>query len=209
MLGIDVFTNQPFRSFDLTDFQSQKFDIQQWLRGPRSIAISEEFARQRKLHAGDEITVQINGETTRLTIGFVLRIRDPGAKANPHFAAMDIGWAQELFGPARQARLDFASPHEWSRSASGRGPVAQGFATRCDGGHAGPARRRVEKMLAGFELNLQAMSLVSLLVGMFLIYNAIEASVVRRRSEIGILRSLGATRSEVRWLFSAKRRCWE
>ena len=45
------------------------------------------------------------------------------------------------------------------------------------------------------------MSLVSLLVGMFLIYNTIEASVVRRRSEIGILRSLGVTRREVRWLF--------
>ena len=45
------------------------------------------------------------------------------------------------------------------------------------------------------------MSLVSLLVGMFLIYNTIEASVVRRRHEIGILRSLGATRGEVRWLF--------
>ncbi len=56
-------------------------------------------------------------------------------------------------------------------------------------------------MLAGFQLNLQAMSLVSLLVGMFLIYNTIEASVVRRRSEIGILRSLGVTRREIRWLF--------
>ena len=56
-------------------------------------------------------------------------------------------------------------------------------------------------MLAGFQLNLQAMSLVSLLVGMFLIYNTIEASVVRRRSEIGILRSLGVTRREIRLLF--------
>ena len=46
------------------------------------------------------------------------------------------------------------------------------------------------------------MSLVSLLVGMFLIYNTIEASVVRRRNEIGILRSLGATRTEVRCAFS-------
>ena len=59
-------------------------------------------------------------------------------------------------------------------------------------------------MLAGFQLNLAAMSLVSLLVGMFLIYNTIEASVVRRRSEIGILRSLGATRARSARAFSRR-----
>ncbi len=66
-----------------------------------------------------------------------------------------------------------------------------------------PAQRgeQVENMLAGFQLNLTAMSLVSLLVGMFLIYNTVSASVVRRRSEIGMLRSLGVTRNEIRALF--------
>ena len=66
-----------------------------------------------------------------------------------------------------------------------------------------PARRgeQVGKMLSGFQLNLEAMSLVSLLVGMFLIYNTVEASVIRRRAEIGILRSLGVSRREVRALF--------
>ena len=53
----------------------------------------------------------------------------------------------------------------------------------------------------GFELNLAAMSLLSLIVGMFLIYNTVSASVARRRREIGILRSLGVTRNEVRALF--------
>lgn len=68
---------------------------------------------------------------------------------------------------------------------------------------AAPAQRseQVDKMLGGFELNLTAMSLVSVLVGMFLIYNAVSASVVRRRREIGIIRSLGMTRREVRLLF--------
>src|SRR5947207_7197819 len=59
----------------------------------------------------------------------------------------------------------------------------------------------VEKMVGGFELNLTAMSLLSLIVGMFLIYNTVSASVARRRREIGILRSLGVTRNEVWALF--------
>ena len=49
-------------------------------------------------------------------------------------------------------------------------------------------------MLGAFQLNLTALSLVSLLVGMFLIYNTIAASVVRRRHEIGVLRALGSER---------------
>ena len=61
---------------------------------------------------------------------------------------------------------------------------------------AGPRQRslQIEKMLGGFQLNLTAMSLVSLLVGTFLIYNTIFASAARRRVEVGILRSLGVRR---------------
>ncbi|MEO5721172.1 MAG: hypothetical protein ABIR71_06855 [Chthoniobacterales bacterium] len=46
-----------------------------------------------------------------------------------------------------------------------------------------PAQRgaQVANLLGGFQLNLTAMSLVSLLVGMFLIYNTVSPSVVRRR----------------------------
>jgi putative ABC transport system permease protein len=201
LLGIDILTNGPFRTFDLTDFETQKFDLQQWLRGPRIVAVSEELARQHHLRAGDQINAQMNGATVRLTIGYLLRTRGTSANANPHFAAMDIGWAQELFG--RSGSLDSIS----LRLANGSDPekVAADLRPRLpsDVTVAAPAQRgeQVGKMLAGFELNLQAMSLVSLLVGMFLIYNTIEASVIRRRHEIGILRSLGVTRSEVRALF--------
>jgi putative ABC transport system permease protein len=201
LLGIDIFTNIPFRTFDLTDFQTQQFDIQRWLRGPRTVAVSEELANQHHLRTGDNIKVQINGRTTDLTIGYLLRTRGTSANANPHFAAMDIGWAQELFG--RRDSLNSIS----LRLTDGSDPekIAKELRKQLppDCTVAAPAQRgeQVGKMLAGFQLNLQAMSLVSLLVGMFLIYNTIEASVVRRRGEIGILRSLGVTRTEVRWLF--------
>ncbi len=44
LLGIDVFSNEPFRTFQLTDFDGKTFDPQQWLRGPRVVALSEDFA---------------------------------------------------------------------------------------------------------------------------------------------------------------------
>src|SRR5690606_25841099 len=54
-------------------------------------------------------------------------------------------------------------------------------------------RNAVQQMTAAFQLNLQALSLLALVVGMFLIYNTVSFSVVQRRPLFGILRSLGVT----------------
>src|SRR5215475_16071493 len=55
----------------------------------------------------------------------------------------------------------------------------------------------IEQMTAAFELNLTALSLLALVVGMFLIYNTITFSVVQRRGLIGTLRCLGVTRGQI------------
>jgi putative ABC transport system permease protein len=201
LLGIDIFTNAPFRTFEVTNFEAKQFNLQQWLRGPRVIGVSEELARSHHLQAGQEIEAQVNGRTVRLTIGFLLRADRASAGFDSHFAAMDIGWAQELFGHSGSfdsISLRLTQGSDPAKVATELQPMLPGDAT------VGPPARRgeeIEKMLAGFELNLEAMSLVSLLVGMFLIYNTVEASVVRRRPEIGILRSLGVSRGEVQALF--------
>jgi putative ABC transport system permease protein len=198
VLGIDVFTNVPFRTFDPTNFDTSELDLQRWLGDPNSIAVSEEFVRRHKLKAGDKVRGRVGVTDYELTIGFLIRRED---SFDPHFAAMDIGWAQELFGRRGELsiiQLKLAKPHEREATIS----ALRGILPK-DARVAAPAQRteEVEKMLGGFELNLTAMSLVSLLVGMFLIYNTVSASVVRRHHEIGILRSLGVTRNEIRALF--------
>lgn len=64
-----------------------------------------------------------------------------------------------------------------------------------------PALRQqgLQQMTAAFEVNLQALSFLALIVGMFLIYNTITFSVVQRRALIGTLRCLGLTRKEIFW----------
>ena len=52
-------------------------------------------------------------------------------------------------------------------------------------------------MTRAFRLNLTALSLLALVCGLFLIYNAITFSVVQRRALIGTLRALGVTRRQV------------
>jgi putative ABC transport system permease protein len=198
ILGIDVFTNAPFRTFDPTNFDSSEFDIQRWLGPPGSIAVSEEFVRRHNLKAGDKVRARVGVVDRELEIGFLLR-RDEAFDSS--FAAMDIGWAQELFGRRGELsviQLKQTKPRDREATVAALRKVVP-----TDARVASPAQRteEVEKMLGGFELNMTAMSLVSLLVGMFLIYNTVSASVARRHHEIGILRSLGVTRNEARALF--------
>lgn len=198
ILGIDVFTNAPFRTFDPSNFEAGGFDVQRWLGPPGAIAVSEEFVRQHHLKQGDKIRARVGGVDHELEIGFLLR---SDQSFDPHFAAMDIGWAQELFGHRGELsviQLRLTDPHQRdSVIARLREILPQDVRVSA------PARRteEVDKILGGFQLNLTMMSLVSLLVGMFLIYNTVSASVVRRQHEIGILRSLGVTRNEIRSLF--------
>jgi putative ABC transport system permease protein len=179
---------------------AQRGDFEKWLGQQDTIAMSEPFATRHGLRRGDAVRAQVNGAEHLLHIGFIMKAGGD-VVADPHFAAMDIGWAQELFGRrgelnSIQLRIDGgAKPDDIVQRLRALVPP--------DAMIAPPVQRsqQVEKMLGSFELNLTAMSLVSVLVGMFLIYNSVSASVVRRRREIGILRSLGTTRSEVRALF--------
>ena len=198
ILGIDLFTNAPFRTFDPVDFDAGEFDLQRWLGRPGAIAVTREFVAKHNLKAGDKIRARVNMIDRELEVGFV--VQSEGA-FDSNFAAMDIGWAQELLGRRGELsaiQLRLANPRDRERVAADLRKVMPKDATV-----AAPSQRteEVNKMLAGFELNLATMSLLSLVVGMFLIYNTVSASVVRRRHEIGTLRSLGVTRTEIRGLF--------
>ena len=56
--------------------------------------------------------------------------------------------------------------------------------------------RSTLEMSDAFMVNLNAMSLLALLVGLFLIYNSASFSVLQRRPLLGILRALGVTRRQ-------------
>jgi putative ABC transport system permease protein len=103
---------------------------------------------------------------------------------------MDIARAQALFGLAgRVDRVDLILND---------GP---GFVSRWKDGYVIQTslmrRETLTHMLKAFDLNLQALSLLALFVGIFLIYNTAMFAVVSRKKDVGILRSLGATRSEI------------
>jgi putative ABC transport system permease protein len=69
----------------------------------------------------------------------------------------------------------------------------------------GTRRESAETMTRAFRLNLTILSLIALLVGLYLIFQALDGAVVRRRTEIAILRSLGVEERVIQlaWLTEA------
>ena len=197
ILGVDPFTNSVFENFKVGRSTNESFDADAWFGNPKSIAVTKSFADLHKLKPGDSIRIKLGEREIDLVLSFILEARDGDSR----FAAMDIGWAQELLG--LQGKLTCVLFR--LSDPMNPGPVSERIQQIVpgDGVVQQPEQRssQVEKMLAGFQLNLTALSMVSLLVGVFLIYNTVTASVVRRRSEIGILRALGVSRAKVRWIF--------
>ncbi len=196
IVGLDPFTNGPFATFKIKDW-GLAANGQDWFGNPRSIVVPTSFAEAHHFKKGDSLRVTLNERTVDLQITAIL----DSPQVDAHLAAMDIGWAQELFGKSGQLTAVLF------RLADPKNPESVIAAIRRllpdDVAVQPPDLRNVQvaKMLGGFQLNLTALSMVSLLVGLFLVYNTITASAVRRRPEIGILRSIGMTRRSIQWLF--------
>jgi putative ABC transport system permease protein len=121
------------------------------------------------------------------------RLRVAGIFASPTgepLAVMDVGRAQRLLGVAGVVdRVDLVLDDEAGfRQRWGAGFLVQSGRERA---------LATEAMLEAFRINLQALSLLALLVGVFLVYNTAMFAVVSRRHDAGVLRSLGAGRGEI------------
>ena len=106
----------------------------------------------------------------------------------------DIATAQELTGrTGRLDRIDLILPEDEGAAARSRAllpPDAQIVPVAARTG-------ALAQMTAAFRINLTALSLLALVVGMFLIYNSMTFSVVQRRPLFGTLRCLGVTPAEI------------
>ena len=198
--GVDPFAGAGIHAFRLTGVAGKNLDIEAWLRDPAAVATSpEQAARMRDW--GTNLEVLGGGGRRPVRAVFEMISDSPRARAEPRLAAMDIAWAQELLG--LQGRLTSVQILLDDESRAEEVSAAISRIVPPDVRVAPPAGRNEEMraMLGAFHLNLTAMSLVSLVVGMFLVFNSVSASVVRRQTQIAILRAAGASRLEIRWLF--------
>jgi putative ABC transport system permease protein len=189
LLGIDPFLDRPLRPelsrVQLGENQGRKEEGLSFLLDEKSVLLDTELALQLKLRPGDALP------TNRGDLRVVGTFPNPSSEP---LILMDIAQAQRLFLlPGKLDRVDLIITDE----SGFRSRWANGFRLQ-----SGKQRREtLSDMLRAFRLNLQALSLLALFVGVFLVYNTAMFAVVSRRKDAGILRSLGANRREIVFAF--------
>lgn len=167
------------------------------LSRPGWVAVTSALARQMGWTVGSRIRVSSGGRRADLEVGALLDLASLSPLASRKLALMDIAQAQSLLGSRGRIQqidlklregVDAERFKEALEKRVGPGVRVQTPDQRL---------REVKSLLAAFRLNLTALSLVSLFVGLFLVHTSTLASLVRRRAEFGVLRCLGATRAQV------------
>lgn len=183
ILGVDPFAEEPFRKF-AADVTGRDFNLTALLLEPDAALLPQALGAEVTLRRGEQ----------RFTL------KRAGTLEGPELDGLiitDLATAQTLLGrPGYLSYIDLILPD---------GPTGERLVTELrDWLPAGlrlerPAERNraTADLSAAFSLNLTAMSLLALVVGMFLIYNAITFSVVQRRALLGMLRALGVSRQEL------------
>lgn len=195
--GVDLLSDSSIREHE---FAGAPFDLEgalDFIADPDAIALTESFSRRLGLPIGSKITLATSRGAKGYTVRALLREQGAAKVFGGSFALMDLPVAQIAFG--KEGRLDIVD----LTVEEGRGieTVRQRLERRLNGTAQveRPQKRgeQVESLLTSFRVGLFFVSLVALLVGFFLIYNTVSASVIQRKREIGTLRCLGMLRREI------------
>lgn len=112
--------------------------------------------------------------------------------------------AQILDLPKGQVnRLDIVVQNQGDRQKV-RSAVEKVLARRATVSTPEEHNQSLQSVMAGMQTGFSLCGVAALVVGLFLVYNALSVCVAERRHEIGILLSLGATRDQVRRLFAGE-----
>lgn len=201
VLAVDALLDSDVRDYEVWADDIEVEDELAFLNDPHAVLITRRFAAEAGVKAGDELELTTPKGPATFNIRGLLEPQGAAQVFGGDMLLMDVFAAQIAFDRGR--RFDTIDV------VADRGVNVDAVAARIDQAlqHRADVRRprqrtaQAERILSGFQLGLSVASLVAIFVGAFIVYNAMAISVAQRRTEIGILRALGATRSTITALF--------
>jgi len=202
ILGVDMVGDRGLRDYSLEGGQQDTVeDPLIFLAQPDSLIVSREFGARNGLTVNSRFVMRTMDGPRQFTVRGLMRSGGLASAFGGNLAVMDIYAAQKMFGRGRKFdRIDLAVKQGVTLAqcqAALERRLGPGFEVRP------PSARgqQFESMMQGYSASLNVSSAFALFIGLFIIYNSFSIAVTERRSEIGILRALGATRGQVGRLF--------
>lgn len=162
LVGVDPFAEPPFRSYFDTSQANFTSGIAPFLAESNTVIISQALADQYSLALGDTLTLNDGGQISMMRIVGLLNPADAaGQRALSGLIFTDIATAQEVLEqPGRLSHIDLIIEDEavieQIRKILPAGVSLETAASRSNA---------ILQMAAAFELNLTALSLLALVVG--------------------------------------------
>jgi putative ABC transport system permease protein len=202
VLGVDMTGDRSLRDYDLESGDEAVVDDPLvFLAQPDSIIVTNEFAARNNLHVGDRLTLSTMIGDKAFTVRGIMRSGGLTSAFGGNLAVMDIYAAQLVFGRGRRFdRIDLKL-REGLAVEAGQAAIRRKLGVGFDVEPPASRGQQLESTLKVYAISMNVSSVFALFIGMFIIYNSFAIAVTQRRSEIGILRALGAPRHQIRNLF--------
>jgi putative ABC transport system permease protein len=202
VLGVDMTGDRSLRDYDLEDGGDSGIDDPLiFLAQPDSIILSKEYADRHHLERGSRLLLGTAAGEKTFTVRGLVKSTGLATAFGGNIAIMDIYAAQHMFGRGRTFdRIDVGVRDGVALAEAERelqSLVGPGFEVKPPSGRG----QQFESMLASYSIMMSISSTFALFVGMFIIYNSFAIAVTERRGDIGVLRAIGASTGQVRWIF--------
>ncbi len=202
VIAVDMTGDRSLRQYDFESGEEDMIDDPLvFLAQPDSIVVTEAFAKRNGLGVDSKLPLNTMQGPKMFTVRGIMK---PGGMASAfggNLAVMDIYAAEKVFGRGRKFdRIDLAvKPGARVDEVQRRLQAMLGPGFQVEQ----PSERgqQLQSLSSIYSMSANITSAFALFIGMFIIYNTFSIAVAQRRSEIGILRSLGATRRQIRALF--------
>ncbi len=170
--------------------------------GHDQVVVDQATARKKHLEIGQEIGVQANGPTLRMTISGLVHFGGAASLGGATLSGFDLPTAQTLFqrnGKLDQIRAKAKGGVTPAKLAAEiRKILPPGTQVRTGQAQAREDAKDTESFLNFLQDFLLAFGAIALFVGSFVIANSLSITIAQRTRELATLRTLGASRRQVR-----------
>ena len=173
-----------------------------WADGSDQIVIDAGTASKENYAVGDKIRASAEGPTREFNIVGIAKFGSVDSIGGATFAVFDVPTAQSMLNKQGQVDSIFIAAKsgvEDSAVADQVKPLLDSSAVVRTGAEQGAAdSQETNDGLAIIKYFLLAFAAISLIVGSFVIFNTLSMTVAQRVRELATLRTLGASRKQVR-----------